>query len=146
MATQIAGIPMPSPTSMPSFPSFEIPHVPLLLVVLVPSLAPLGVGLFSLSPVVAVVEGPDVVGVVTVIIVVDDVGCSKQTSASMSIIFWNEFTYSRLRSLTIQSPELPRIIACVHPCLFGITKNIRRGEIERDLSDTISTRACSECL
>lgn len=55
-------------------------------------------------PVVVVVEGPGVVGVATVIIVVDDVGCSKQPSTSMSIIFWNEFTYSRLRSLTSQSP------------------------------------------
>lgn len=63
-------------------------------------------------------------GVVTVIVVVDDVDYSKQPSASMSIIFWNEFIYNRLRSPAIQSPELPILIACVHLWLFGITKYV----------------------
>ena len=64
-------------------------------------------GLSSLSLVVAVVEGAAVMGVITVIVVVDDVGYNKQPPAFMKIIFWNELTYNRLRSPTIQSPELP---------------------------------------
>lgn len=56
---------MSTHTSIPSFRSFEIPPVPLMLVVIVLLLTPLGVRLLSSSLVVAVVEIPDVVGIVT---------------------------------------------------------------------------------